>query len=263
MASSGLKNLHRLIKQAADDVPSPASFVADLTACVERNTQKEQRGPSTHYKPSSLNCIRNMYFQRIGQPIDPSNANAGLVRIGESGTDAHLRIQNWICKMKDVDIDCEYVDIEQFINQRNLPLVIREKRDYEVKLFNPELNMSFLTDGIIRYKKRYFIFEYKTESMYKWQNRTGVASEHENQGISYSLNFNLDDVLFLYEARDTCSWKSFLYNVTDSMREERVIKPIKLCEEYVAKKEVPPKPIVNKKDCRYCPYVRSCQLAGA
>lgn len=262
MAASGLKNLHRLIKQATNDVPSPASFVADLTACVEACVRKEQRNPSTYYKPSSLNCIRNMYFQRIGQNVDPSKTGAGLVRIGESGTDSHIRIQSWICKMKQFNIDCEYIDIEEFISQRNLPLIVRDKREYEVKLFNPDLNMSFLTDGILRYKKKYFIFEYKTESMYKWQSRTAVAQEHENQAISYSLNFNIDDVMFLYEARDTCSWKSYIYNVTDVMREERVIKPIKLCEEYVSKKEVPPKPIVSKKDCQYCPYIKSCLLAG-
>ena len=38
----------------------------------------------------------------------------------------------------------------------------------ETKLYHKKLNMSFMTDGIIRYKGKYFIFEFKKETSDKF-----------------------------------------------------------------------------------------------
>ena len=38
----------------------------------------------------------------------------------------------------------------------------------ECKLYHKKLNMSFMCDGIIKYKSKYFIFEFKTETANKW-----------------------------------------------------------------------------------------------
>ena len=69
------------------------------------------RKSSNCYKPSSMNCIRNMYFQRIGAQKDNSKASAERSRIGESGTAAHEYIQKHIMMMKKNGMDCEYIDV--------------------------------------------------------------------------------------------------------------------------------------------------------
>lgn len=82
-------------------------------------------------------------------------ASYQLEGICESGTDRHIRIQQAIENMKNVlNIDVEYIDVAEFVKQRNLTdLEIREKSGMETKLYHKKLNMSFMTDGIIRYIK--------------------------------------------------------------------------------------------------------------
>ena len=37
---------------------------------IERTANSNKRKPSAHYKPSSLNCIRNMFYQIVEQEPD-------------------------------------------------------------------------------------------------------------------------------------------------------------------------------------------------
>ena len=61
-----------------------------------------------------------------------------LEGICESGTDRHIRIQQTIENMKKVlNIDVEYIDVAEFVKQRNLTdLEIREKSGMETKLYH-------------------------------------------------------------------------------------------------------------------------------
>ena len=124
-------------------------------------------------------------------------ASYQLEGIYESGTDRHIRIQQAIENMKNVlNIDVEYIDVAEFVKQRNLTnLEIREKSGMETKLYHKKLNMSFMTDGIIRYKGKYFIFEFKTETSDKFYQRKGVDKKLYNQATAYSIAFKLDKVL--------------------------------------------------------------------
>ena len=109
---------------------------------IENPDKKEQfsvcvRKSSNCYKPSSMNCIRNMYFQRIGAEKDKSKASAERSRIGESGTAAHEYIQKHIMNMKKNGMDCEYIDVESFIKMRGLDyLMVIGKSGIETKLFD-------------------------------------------------------------------------------------------------------------------------------
>ena len=114
----------------------------------------------------------------------------------------------------------------------------------------------------IKYKGKYYILEIKTESSYKWRERTYVDDSHIQQAIAYSLNLCINDVLFLYECRDLCSKKCYLYTVTDKLRKE-VLDTIKSCDDYVSIGVVPMKPqTVSKKTCQYCQYRKSCKMDG-
>lgn len=260
MARNSLKNVFKLIEQAKDSQPVEQGFLSDLKRSIELTDEKNFRKPSKTYKPSSMNCIRNMWFQVTGHEPDKSTSSACLVGICESGTDRHERVQNAVADMKNNGIDCEYIDVAKFVKSRNLDyLDVVSKQGNETKLYNRSLNMSFLCDGIIRYKGKYYILEIKTESIYKWLTRTDVDEAHYNQAISYSVSLGLDDVIFLYINRDNTDMKAFMFHVNNEMKEELIGK-IERCDEYVKKVTCPPKPrTANAKFCQYCGYKNSCK----
>lgn len=259
MARSSLKNVAKLIDIANQEVSIEEQFLTDLKTSIEK-ANNEPYKPSQTIKPSSFNCIRNAYYQLIGAEPEQSNSTYNLAGICESGTDRHIRMQKNIERMKDVlGVDVEYIDIAEFIKERNLTdIEVKEKVGMETKLYNKKYNMSFMTDGIVRYKGKYFIFEFKTESSNKFYQRKGVDESHYNQAISYSLNFGLDKVLFVYENRDVLDLKAYIFEVTDEMRRNLEDK-IKVALISAESKRVPPKPIdVAKKTCSYCQYRNQC-----
>lgn len=260
MARSSLKNIMKLIDMANDELPIEKQFLSDLIASIEKSNS-EIRKPSQTYKPSSMNCERQMVYQILGIEPEVSSASYQLNGICDSGTDRHIRIQQAIEKMKEtINADCEYIDVETFIKQRNLTdLEVVEKKTMETKLYNKKYNISFMCDGIIKYKGKYFIFEFKTETADKFYKRTDVDLNHYNQATAYSLSFGINQVLFVYENRNTCDLKSYIRVVTDEMKEELIGK-LEYCDEYAKKLKAPPKPKeVAKKTCSYCNYKKKCE----
>lgn len=215
--------------------------------------------PSRTYKPSSMNCVRQMYYQLIGADIDKQLQKSGdFYGICESGTDRHERIQNAISHMKYYGIDCEYVNVEKYVKDNNLPLEIKSHKKFETKLYDPIRNIVFLCDGIIKYKDEYYIIEIKTESTHKWSNRVSQDDSHSIQAYTYSLELGIDKVIFIYENRDVCSKKPYLVTVTDDNR-RFVADRINSCNDYVSKKIPPPK-VDNKRICQYCDYKTICKV---
>jgi len=259
---SRLKNIHKLIEAAVETLPPNESFLRELTATIERG--QDDYIPSKTYKPSSMKCIRNMYFQVTGEKPDPSTASSELIGMGEIGSFRHEILQGYISKMYKKGFDCKYIDVAEYIKIRNLDyLEIRGKQGFETKLYNKALNISFLCDGILLYNKQYYILEIKTESMYKWQGRRFIAEEHIPQATAYSVSLGIDKVLFLYENRDLCGKKAYILNITEEMKYDNVISVIETCDEYVKKLVVPPKPEnLNRKTCEYCGYITACRRAG-
>lgn len=175
------------------------------------------------------------------------------------GTDRHLRLQKAIDNMKNNNIDCEYIDVAEFINRRNIQDVeIIDKKEMETKLYNPKLNMSFLCDGIIKYKSKYYILEIKTESSNKFMKRQNVDESHFDQAVSYSINLGLNDVMFLYECRDVCLKKTYIFHVTEEMKKE-LLERIENCNKCVQELKPPAKPTnISKSTCSYCAYKKYC-----
>lgn len=263
MARNSLKNVCRLIQTAKETLPPEQDFLTDLKRSIELTADKAQRLPSKTYKPSGMNCIRASYYQLTGTQPDPSSSNYTLVGICNSGTDIHVRIQTAVEQMKENGMDCEYIDVADFVIQRCLEDVnIISKNGMETKLYHKKLNMSFMCDGIIKYKNHYYILELKTENSYKFANRKDVDPSHYNQGIAYSLAFGIDQVLFVYINRDVLDMKAFMFNVTGEMK-EGLVGYITDCDGYVERKIAPPKPEnVSKKACSYCVYKTQCNKDG-
>ena len=223
------------------------------------DADKHFRLPSKTYKPSSMNCIRQSFYQIIGKQPDEGKSNYTMIGICNAGTDIHVRIQTAIAGMKENNMACEYIDVADFVQQRRLDLDIVSQNGMETKLYHRRLNMSFMCDGIIKFENRYYILELKTESSYKFMNRKGVDISHYKQGTAYSLALGLNDVLFVYINRDIFDMKSFMFTVTDDMKQS-LIEYIEECDGYVKRLIVPPKPDdVTKKTCTYCSYRKTCQ----
>ena len=259
MSRNSLKSVMRLIEVANEDIPIEKQFLLDLQNSIEKSNNEPYK-PSQTIKPSSFNCIRNAYYQLIGAEPEQPNNTYNLAGICESGTDRHIRMQQNIERMKEVlGVDCEYIDIEDFVSQRNLTdIEIKGKSGMETKLYNKKYNMSFMCDGIVKYKSKYFIFEFKTETTDKFYKRTGVDEGHYNQAVSYALNFGLDKVLFLYENRNTLDLKAYIFEVTNEMK-FNLIHKIEETLNYSINHRVPPKPLdVAKKTCSYCTYRNQC-----
>lgn len=260
-----LKNIARLIDVANDTKSIEEQFLSDLKRSIELTAKKESRQPSQTYKPSGMNCIRSMYYQVMGvECIDePNFTNIGICA---SGSDIHERIQQAVIDMQSNGMDCEYINVAEYVRSRDLPdidIVAEpdfENSRYETKLYNRKYNMSFLCDGIIRYKSKYYILELKTEASFKWQTRSAVDPKHYKQGIAYSLNLGLNEVIFVYINRDVLDMKAFMFEVNDDMRQS-LIDLVTECQGYVDRKIAPPKPAdLGKFACKYCGYKNVCDL---
>lgn len=260
MGRSSLKSVMRLINTQQKKMAPEQSFLADLKRSMELTENKKARKPSPTYKPSSMNCIRNMYYQIVGADQDPESASYVLIGICNAGSDVHVRVQTAISQMKDNGIDCEYVDVADFINQRGIKDVeVVSKVGAETKLRNTVWNMSFMCDGIIRYQNHYYILELKSETANKWFSRQGVDPGHYNQATAYSMSLGLSEVIFVYINRDIFDMKSFLFAVTPEMVGHLQWLMLE-CDSYVEDNKVPPKPEdVSKKTCEYCSYKTRCR----
>ena len=256
--SQALLNVLKLA--TTEELPIEQQFLQDLKASIEMENEKNSRKPSLTYKPSSMNCIRNMYFQVTGAEPKSERTTSEFVGICENGTDRHERLQEAVMCMKNNNIDCEYVNVADYVREHKLDyLEIVSQQGNETKLFHKDLNISFLCDGIIKYKGHYYILEIKTEISGKFWDRTNVNPDHIQQGTAYSEALKLSKVIFLYECRDNCSKKTFMLTVTDDMRKEMVDR-IQECDGYVQRGICPPKPEnVSKKACAYCIYSELCK----
>lgn len=263
MARASLKNVCRLIESAKETLPPEQDFLNDLKRSIELTDEKNRRVPSKTYKPSSMNCIRASYYQIMGVESDVSASNYSNIGICNSGTDIHVRIQTAVEQMKENGIDCEYVNVADYVRQRGLDyLNIVSQNGMETKLYHTKLNMSFMCDGIIKYKGHYYILELKTESSYKFANRKDVDPSHYNQGTAYSIAFNIPEVLFVYISRDVLDMKAFMFIPTEDMK-QNLIGYIEECDEYVKRMIAPPKSEnVLKKVCSYCAYKTQCRKDG-
>lgn len=258
MVNKALKNIHNLIKASKEQIPAHEAFLNDLVATICKS--QEIRQPSATYKPSSLICVRNMYYQIMGAEPNKEIVDESLIGMADIGTHRHEFLQSHVMKMADLGIDCEWVDIEKYVEEhcKELGTAVVKKSGFEYKCFNEKYNMSFLCDGIIKYKGTYYILEIKTESSFKWSKRVGVDEKHKPQACCYSLCFGIDKVLFLYENRDTCVKKAYLYKPTQEEKQQEVLDKLEKCQSYVNDCLPPPK-TENKRDCAYCKYSEICK----
>lgn len=132
-----LKNISRLLESINEETSVEDQFLSDLKRAIEYIADADKRLPSRSYKPSSMNCMRQSYYQLKGVTPDKNTSVYTSVGITNSGTDTHVRIQSYIDRMKDIGMDCEYVDVAEFVKERGLDyLDVKDKTVAETKLFH-------------------------------------------------------------------------------------------------------------------------------
>ena len=262
MGRSSLKNVARLLDVANTKTPVEEDFLNDLKRSIEITNRGDGKPASQTFKPSSMNCKRGNYYQLIGVTPDYNESPYNMAGICNAGSDIHIRTQTAIIQMKKSGMDCKWVDVEKFVRSRKLTdLIIRSKTDTETKLYNKKYNISFMCDGIIEYKGKYYIVEIKTETSSKFYTRDAVDPKHHKQAIAYSLSFGIDSIIFIYISRDNLEMKTFMYNVTDDMRND-MVDYIADVTQYAKNGIVPPKETLPRNICTYCAYQTQCRKDG-
>lgn len=263
MARLNFSNLTKLAKSSTGEgVADSQRFLMELQTSIEKtDMEKRKNPPSKAYKPSSMNCVRMMYYYMTEAKRDEQGSGYELIGICESGTDRHERIQQAIIDMKQNGYDCEYIDVATYIQENNIPdLEVIDNTGYETKLRHTKLNLRFMCDGVVKYRGKYYILEIKTESSFKWQPRTEVDSSHYTQACTYSHSLKIPDVLFVYENRDTCGKKCYIYTPSEKQINTLVLDKIEDCDRHIVENRVPAIPsAVSSKTCRYCDYKTICK----
>ena len=256
--------LASLIKVAqgknASNVSFEDSFLKEYEEAVRRKELAERQvAPSDYIRPSSMyGCERMIFFQRVHSgSLNGEQSDVPLIEICQSGTDRHLDIQHIVEMMEGV----ECLDLEEVVKEANQKGIKTEflgwNADHtEARCKNDELSIFFQPDGVIRFMGKEVILEVKTESTYQFANRYEPKEDHKWQATSYGMGLGIDYVLFLYEDRNFCKKKIYLWKITDEMK-ENVRAKINTVNT-ACKTGIPPEK--NEDKCTYCKYKNECKL---
>lgn len=259
------KSLVSAIRRMNEDRPLNRVFLQDVMMAIEDHKKKNSRTPSKTYKPSSMKCMRQMYFMRSGAPTDVTVDPYNSIGMADTGTRRHEAIQEVLLAMSGMGYDWEYVDVAEYVKRKQgegkcLNLIVKDKRGAETHLTDSLLNTSFMCDGILLYKPtgEYVLFEFKNQISFKADGKQAVDEEHHNQVVAYCAELDLTKALVLYENRDNCSlYCPELFVVTDEMKSQFYDRIFE-CEGYVERMIAPPK-VEDKKVCRWCKYKTECR----
>lgn len=263
------RRLLNLINNNQPQLPANKKFLADVMSCIERMEQEGRRKGSNYYKPSSLHCMRNMYFTRTKAPQDPETVEYNSTGMADTGTARHEAIQNVLLQMKDMGYDWEYVDVEKYIKKKQSfgkcrNIIVKEKEGAETHLIDTVLNLSFRCDGIIRRisTNEYYLFEFKNVVSFKFNTiEDSCLEQHHNQVICYCTALDLDKAFVTYENRDLCTLEvPEIFEVTQDMK-DWLVGYISECEGYVERLIAPSK-TTDTKNCRWCKYKSICRKVG-
>lgn len=271
------RKLGKLVTASAKKQPLNKAFLTDVMSAIEALDRKGRRMPSRTYKPSSMVCMRQMYYMVTGEKPDESRTDYASVGMADTGTRRHVAIQEAISAMAELGYEWKYLDVEEYIREKQahgkcLDIQVVGKRGVETQLRHKALNISFMCDGIVRHipSGEDFLFEFKNQISFKYSHddkdkgavsKSHVDEAHEDQVCTYCMALDLERALVLYENRDNCNLECpEVFEVTPEMKQARVDKILE-CDSYV-ERQVPPPMHHDKKPCRWCNYQTSCKKHG-
>lgn len=250
---SGISSIAKMVAQSNPDKPEN-KFIESFRRAI--TASRPAYKPSKWYKPSGVGgCKRKMYYERIGEPLQ-DNASFALTGIGDSGTDRHERLQAAAAWLSENDKTgfFKWHNVGEYLDAHPVEGTWHEgaksKNAFETYCRNELLQLSFFADGLVTLDGEDMIFEIKTESMFKFGKHDEPWEEHKYQATCYALSLGVDKVLFLYENRDNCENKAFIFEVTEEWK-QRVVDKIADVEDHVLRRE-PPEEKCGKAWCPYC-----------
>jgi len=267
MANSRFK-IGKLVRAAVNRQPLNKAFLSDLMAVIELADMNESRKPSRYYKPSSMVCLRQMFFTRVGEIADDVRVEYNVIGMADTGSRRHTAIQEALMKMSGFGYDWKYLDVEEYLKKKwasgkCLDIQIKGKRGAETHLFHKTLLISFMCDGIIEQLSTgaHFLFEFKNQISFKYNGKDFVDEEHIDQVSCYGMCLDLDYALVLYENRDSCALECpEVFKITAKLKQQIIDKLLE-CESYV-ERLVPPPKYIDTKPCRWCKYKTACAKVG-
>lgn len=226
---------------------------SELVGTIER-AQPYKVKPN--YKPSSIDCVRKMYYIMKSMPIDKDKEDYQFIGICESGTDRHKRIQDAFKVSENID----FLSVKDYVEKSNIDyLKVSSFNEYETHLFDNRYKLSFMCDGLIKVKGKVYILEIKTESNQKFYSHSEPYFKHIEQATCYSISLGIDDIIFIYENRDLLTKSVYYYKIKASDK-KLILNRIKRCEDALSGNYIPPKPKeAIGKFCQYCDYKRFCK----
>lgn len=271
------RKLGKLVTASVRKQPLNKAFLTDVMSAIEVLDSRSSRMPSKTYKPSSLVCMRQMYYQVTGERPDDTKTDYASIGMADTGTRRHVAIQEAVAAMAELGYQWKYLDVEDYLREKwahgkCLDIQVRGKKGVETALYHKTLNISFMCDGIVRYipSGEDFLFEFKNQISFKYGHddkdknsvtKAHVDEAHEDQVCTYCMCLDLDRVLVLYENRDNCNLECpEVFEVTQEMKQSRVDKILE-CDSYV-ERQVPPPMHSDKKPCRWCRYQTACKKHG-
>lgn len=250
---ASITNIAKMVAQSNPERPEN-KFMSMFDFAVKKS--RDEYRPSKWYKPSGVGgCVRKMYFERIGQPIQ-EDASIELIGMGDSGTDRHERLQKTAAWLSENNNDGSFVwyNVGEYLDAHPVEGTWHEgsksKNEFETYCRNELLQLSFFADGLVKLNGEDMVFEIKTESTFKFHKHSEPWDEHKYQATCYALCLGVDKVLFLYENRDTCEHKAFIFEVTEEWK-DKVVDKISYVEDCVIN-GVEPEKKCGKSYCPYC-----------
>ena len=261
------KRLIEAVKSANERKPLNKVFLSDVMTAIEKYDNLKSHKPSEWYKPSSLNCLRQMYFMRTKAEPDDTITDYTSIGMADTGSRRHVAIQTVLENMESMGYDWRYVDVSDYVDMKKSQgkcvfLDVVGKNGAETKLFDNDMKVMFLCDGIMQRIStgEYYLFEFKNQISFKANGKEGVDKEHYNQVTAYCAELDLNKALVLYENRDNCNLECpEVFEVTQEMKDSFYDRLLD-CEGYVERLIVPPK-CENTKICRWCKYKTACREA--
>ena len=252
-------------------LPIEQVFLASVKIAIEEQNKK-RKPPSKFYSPSAMNCMRQMYYKRIGVIPDEEDTPYSNVSMADTGTRRHEAIQEALEFMtKDSQSRFCYVDVSEYVKRKQshgkcLDLVILGKQGAETMLLHKRLGINFRCDGIIvdKQEKKFYLFEFKNQISFKASGKQTVDKQHLSQVITYCALLDLNDAFVVYENRDTCELYCPQTLHVSEYDKQTLIGRVNQCESFVVNKQVPTPDynIVSASDCNYCRYKSTCRKDG-
>lgn len=234
------------------------------------NKKEDCSIPSKYITPSGLQCPVSVAFKLQGVVPSPEYKSIQDEGYTTSGESRHKTIQHFLVNQPEI----EWVDIEQYVKEHNLPFDV--SYDYDVKQLSQKYNVpvneackildsyekvlthrngliKFKLDGLIKYRNEYYIVEIKTVGTSKFKKAPLV--EHQAQGICYSMLMNISKIIWIYEDRSYFDHIIVFQECTEQ-EQDNMNNYLNMI---VCNKDTPEKLQRNTNCCNTCRYKSYCR----